>query len=287
MTQQAQPIEDISTGGWQPTPIYSEIDGLAPDDGSEVTSSADGDSFVCRLGPILEPDEGSQTLTVRLKREGSDKLEAKVELLQGDTSIAHTTVRPGTSYGDVTLELSQEEIDQITDYTDLRVRVTAKMGPNVPCCDHLPSTLRLTNIDEPGSECDGWSVTLSYQEDLSSDIHSVWIGETGIGGVNVKFQVKLACTGPSFEDPGDWEVTNLNSEEAQNVCCLMADWEAHKDEWCPGCDGDCDNPDCIGCIFHHGLLEGEVDCSEAGIECCGDPLNVDLTLGAFTCVLTE
>lgn len=145
MTQIARPIADVFDGHWTPVPIYPQINGGTAGPGA-VTSSANpqGDSFEVQLTPLAWPDPGAETLTVSLRKIGTDPLSVTIALLQGNTVIASKQVNPSTGFTNYTLTLTDAQVAAITDYTQLRALVTAG-SPVVPCCpDGVPPILHLT-----------------------------------------------------------------------------------------------------------------------------------------------
>jgi hypothetical protein len=141
MPQTARPRSDVSDTGWTPQPVAPQLNEVVPNDASLVTSSANpqGDTFEVKLDALAWPDNGPQTLTVRLQATGSTPFpNVIVLLLQGTAIIAYRTVQPTATFTNYDFALTQAEIDLITDYTNLHLRVTAGLALTTGC-SQLPN----------------------------------------------------------------------------------------------------------------------------------------------------
>lgn len=135
MAQLARPDSDVSTGAWATTPLWSDIDEVAADDDTTMVQSADdpsSDIFEVGLTNVTDPVSAtSHTYRFRHKHTttggGSPPtFNLKCELFQGTTLIATTNVNTSdASWVTTGLSLSGAEADAISDYTDLRLRLTA------------------------------------------------------------------------------------------------------------------------------------------------------------------
>src|SRR6516165_9733595 len=170
----AQP--DVSQGLWTPTPIYPNINALNfdPNDQKFVTSgNVTGDTFEDLLSGMAWPDLTNplETLTVRLKKTDSASIGATIKLMQGATLIAFLNVHPTTSFANYVLTLTQSQISVITNYADLRVRVTAGfITVQVPCCPNpVPEVLNATITG-------GYSLSFAL---LYNSTAGVWNGTSG------------------------------------------------------------------------------------------------------------
>src|SRR5271167_3926971 len=95
--QIAQPIADVSTNAWTPTPVWNQIGELVPNDSTFVATPNEpqNDTFDCKLTAIAPPGPGPQTLYVRLKGVGMlPNLQATFSLVQGGRVIATKTIQP-------------------------------------------------------------------------------------------------------------------------------------------------------------------------------------------------
>lgn len=174
----SRPVADISNLGWTLAPpvlpyvpdgIYARLFEWQPDDDTtyvENAASPLGDTFEVLFAGVPLPKAGLDgQLTVRLRSTASGgQVPATVLLLQGGQTLAATSVYPGpgTDYQDVTLPLPASLLAQITDFTDLRLRVTAG-GVTVTCSPRpLPLVLHGT-ITSPCAQINGLSFLLTYQ----------------------------------------------------------------------------------------------------------------------------
>jgi hypothetical protein len=112
------------------------------------------------------PQPGQQTLTVRLRKTDTGDLGATIKLMQGSTLIAFVNVAPTEDFEDYVLTLTDAQIRSITDYTDLRVRVTAGYPIQADCCPNaLPDVLVGTVSDRTGScVCLPGTVVLAWND---------------------------------------------------------------------------------------------------------------------------
>jgi hypothetical protein len=132
--QSVGPATDITTTGWTATggtgSLASAIDETPADDGDFITSPPNPSSSVVEVKFATVTDPGVSDghrfdYRVRVLNAGSYSVTAA--LFQGGTQIATETRTTGltSSFQTFTLTLSGGEADAITDYTDLRLRVTA------------------------------------------------------------------------------------------------------------------------------------------------------------------
>jgi hypothetical protein len=138
MSQQARPIADISAGNWLTAPLYSKIGESSPSDSDYVSvTNPNADTFEVLLSTIFSPPwiKGSKFLKVRLRRTTTTIVPVVLELMQGNTRIARRAVTPDQSFGEYDLALRQAEINSITNYSNLRLRVSASC-PSIAtsCC---------------------------------------------------------------------------------------------------------------------------------------------------------
>jgi hypothetical protein len=195
--QKARPQSDLLNSGWTPPVGYSARIGTPiPDDTAPfVTSPVDpqGATFESQLGRLAWPHPGPQKLTVRLRETGIDDTTVNIALLQGPAIVARKSVTPSDAFSDFELSLPQDQISPITDYTDLRLRVTAGAVES-PCCGTLPGTLTATiGSGTDGCACaSGQSMLIVYDAGVGR-----WIGTETICGKPVTIQ--FWCTAaPDF-----------------------------------------------------------------------------------------
>jgi hypothetical protein len=154
--QKARPIADIgSIDGWSLSPqppdtIFEHLNEPIPDDDTYVTSPTDGGSFEVLLNPLHIPRTGPHVLTVRLA--GSAGVKVGISLKQGSGFIATRGVTlTSSSYENALVELTETEISQISQYTNLRALVS--VGPVlIPGCTHnYPNSITGTWSDPLGT----------------------------------------------------------------------------------------------------------------------------------------
>jgi hypothetical protein len=116
------------------------------------------------------PTTGQGSLSVRLRKTDSGNVPVIISLLQGDAVIVSQVATLGTAYATQTIVLAQADLAGITDFTNLRLQVTAG-SPTVACCPNaLPATLYATfsgAVPQPGqpTSCvclNGLTVTLLW-----------------------------------------------------------------------------------------------------------------------------
>ncbi len=161
MSQLARPTGDVSVAGtWvlvpppPPPTIFSRINQSPTADTSYVTSPSAGGSFEVRLGAspdLVAPGPGSLTVTVRVQAAASGA-PVEITLLQGSTPITRTTrTLTGTTFQNVLLTLTPTERALITDYTDLRVRVSNDFVLIPACPNPYPTTFTGTWTSNSGT----------------------------------------------------------------------------------------------------------------------------------------
>jgi hypothetical protein len=124
MSQSAFPISDISVAGWTPAPVWPHLGMPSPDDGDPIgVVVPPGGTCTVALGPMARPVTGTHTITVRALADGASSL--SFAMLQGTTLIASTAVVPSPSFTNYALALTEKQVDLITDYTALSLRLTA------------------------------------------------------------------------------------------------------------------------------------------------------------------
>ncbi|MEX2159372.1 MAG: hypothetical protein WEB04_08220, partial [Dehalococcoidia bacterium] len=128
--QFARPMADIATGGWATTPLWDKLDEVTADDATtEIQSSNDpiSDPFEVQLSAVSDPSLSTgHILRYRVAQVGTKTATVDVALYQGATLIASDIQQTlTTTYQTFTYTLSGAEADAITNYSDLRVRVTA------------------------------------------------------------------------------------------------------------------------------------------------------------------
>ena len=132
--QHARPSADLSDGNWtnelgSTTDLYESVNEPTPDDADYIQSESSPSDSTCvlSLGAVTDPGlHTHHSVRYRCKiTEGTGAL--KVELLQGASTViaSHTLSDIQQAWLDGELALSEAEAAAITDYSDLRVRLTA------------------------------------------------------------------------------------------------------------------------------------------------------------------
>lgn len=193
MSQVARPVCDVTRGGWRPPPVYAAIDEPAPDDGDFVASPGGpaGDAFEVKLGPVCRPVTGPHRLRVRMRASTLCSKLARIELLQGGgccvgegcsssssgsssscgtaaAAVASRMVAPRFAFADYVLELRPDEVDRITDYHDLRLRVTAYQDLDCSSGGSSSSGSSRSSSSSSVSSRSSWSSSRSVSRSTSS-----------------------------------------------------------------------------------------------------------------------
>jgi hypothetical protein len=129
--QRLRPSSDLSVGEWTAAPLWEKIDEIPPDNADFILGS---DGAICEIdlgaGALTDPQTAKgHALRYRVRRLNADASGSLlVELLQGtSTVIASKTqsVPAGDTFIDGALVLSAGQANSITNYTNLRFRLTA------------------------------------------------------------------------------------------------------------------------------------------------------------------
>lgn len=134
--QRLEPIDDVTTGGWQPsegTTLFGTIDEpVADDDDFDFSSLSPAVADVMEVQVAAGTDPGGSDdgadhrVRYRIGKEGGETIDMVVRLVQGTTVIAswsHANVSDTPT--DYAQALTDAQANAITDYADLRVRVEA------------------------------------------------------------------------------------------------------------------------------------------------------------------
>jgi len=135
MAQYAVPDSTVTgPASWNTTPLWQQVDnginGGTADDSTHIEDSNFGSPSTCELGleNLTDPSSSSDhILRIRLKNAAFSSESMTFALYQGSTQIASKTQSLSAfegSFSTYSLTLSSSEADNISDYTDLRVRLT-------------------------------------------------------------------------------------------------------------------------------------------------------------------
>lgn len=132
-TQTVHPVSDVTTSGWTPSPALAggqpQASHLSDGRDSSYLETSTGPTALVgewKLGRVVPPGAGQDmTLTVRCRDTSAASVTRVIELMQGSTVISSstdTTVRSSLTSVNVTVPAA--DLAAVTDWNDLRVRVT-------------------------------------------------------------------------------------------------------------------------------------------------------------------
>lgn len=129
IAQLSRPTADISVGGWTTTPLYQKLDEATPDDSDFVTSpTGTSPEFEVGLTNVVDPLSNTDHI-IKFRAFASDgggaKEKANAVLLEGANEIAETGLQnlDRSQFTQFEYTLSSAEADDITDYTNLSIRI--------------------------------------------------------------------------------------------------------------------------------------------------------------------
>lgn len=128
MAQYARPDSDVTVSGWTASAgstLYECIDEASYSDTDYISRIRADDTCEVGLSNVTDPVSASgHVLRVRNAKSGSGSLgTCSALLMQGGTTIGTWTLTANATTTDA-FTLSASEANAISDYTDLRVRVT-------------------------------------------------------------------------------------------------------------------------------------------------------------------
>jgi len=130
--QYIYPASDITSGSWNPSSgedLYAMLDEDPANDSDYIHSSSHPSNDTCEVKFEVAADpltDQHHVVKYRYKKSGVDTINLTFYLMQGVTQIAtwsHNDISTTVTQGSYTL--TSEEADSITDYHDLRLRITA------------------------------------------------------------------------------------------------------------------------------------------------------------------
>ena len=126
--QYARPSSDVENpGGWTTEPLWTKIDEEPFSDADYLTSpkTATGDSFTIGLSGVVDPEVHTGHI-IRIRAKTGVTGTFKYELMQGAIVIKDSgDVVLTTAFAEYNMTLSETEAAEITDYSALRIRITA------------------------------------------------------------------------------------------------------------------------------------------------------------------
>lgn len=129
MTQYMRPSSDIA-GNW--TGTYADINEITPDDSDYIRSPLNNQYEEYLLStPNNEPNNGLGVLRFRGCKENTNTGSITPSIRVGSTVIkTGSSLSMTTSFAEYTLTLSEAEMANITDWTDVRVRFLCTTSSN-------------------------------------------------------------------------------------------------------------------------------------------------------------
>lgn len=133
--QFSRPSSDVSTGGWQPTPLYENINSVSRDDDSFIYShnNIDPDRAEIQLSDVDNPGVNTGHVlryTFRKDSTGGVNIDFRIRLLDGETEIfseTHSDIE--ASFILEERVLTTAEADSINNYDNLRIEVSREGDP--------------------------------------------------------------------------------------------------------------------------------------------------------------
>lgn len=259
MSQKLRPGSDVSNNTWSPTPLYQQLNESQPDDNTYVTSSgADaGDTFKVGLqlanvpgeSDLVLPSNGTWTVRVRVSMtggsgsgSGSGPVGVAIRLFQvtgvGEKTIAERFLTPSAVFSEVSVVLTQAEIDLIEfdedgRARDLRVQVTTLPPIVVSCCPvPLPAVLYATFSNGTGDcACIG-TVTVTIFATPSEWAGHVDNSSCGLLG----YGVRLICEtgGWTIDCPASYYGVSGTGLSATSCRPFLLSLHGATPTWCSG-----------------------------------------------------
>lgn len=126
VVQRVLPASDVANSGWTTAPLFSKVNEATPSD-AEFISGPNGAVCTIALGTLTDPglDVGF-VVRYRVRRQDAASASLLVELMQGATVVASKTETiTGTLFAAGTLAVTEAQAATITNFADLRLRLTA------------------------------------------------------------------------------------------------------------------------------------------------------------------
>lgn len=128
----ARPDSDIfQSGTWSPAPLWSQLDDNDTADFVTSQNTTAENAFTVGLTDVSDPASSTgHVLRASIRKSGgTNSQNATIRLLQGSTTVATIQVtNVPTTFTIYSYTLTAAEADAITDYTDLRIKVSKNAG---------------------------------------------------------------------------------------------------------------------------------------------------------------
>lgn len=202
MSQVSRPSDDVFNSGWTPaTGYFRPIKEEFQDDASYVESSADpqGDTFEVRLANLAWPKPDPQNphaLRVRFKETMSAGTKVTCSLVQGTRVIAQEQFIAGASFQTETIVLTAAQIASITDYEDLRLRVTAGTVSSACCGSTAAPPVLFASFPDAAQGCTcllGQFIPIFYNASTGR-----WRGSGAVCGTTITVEMYCILSPLSF-----------------------------------------------------------------------------------------
>lgn len=127
--QYGRPDGDISTSTWTTTPLWEKLDETTSDGATTQITTGNNptnQAFEVSLSNVSDPSSSTGHVVRYAINSNKNTCSGSAALIQGTTTIASKTITSWpTTYTTDSFTLTSGQADSITDYTDLRVRLTA------------------------------------------------------------------------------------------------------------------------------------------------------------------
>lgn len=208
--QFAAPDSDVSNAGsWTTTTLYTKVDETTASDADFISSPSAPSNAACVLGLSNVTDPAVSTghkLRVRHRKgaAGSHQMNLQYRLLQGGTQIGSWTATDiGTSFTTAEQTLTGGEADSITDYSDLRVELSANKVTGTPAAPTFVAA-------------GAGAATATSGAAMAPGLPTGWAAD------DIHFLVAHHSSNTDFTDPSGWtRISSLagNNTTAQRVVC--------------------------------------------------------------------
>jgi hypothetical protein len=190
--QFSRPSSDQSTGTWQPTPLYENINSTSRSDSSYIYSdnNTSPDTAEIHLSDVDDPGVSTGHIlryTYRKDNTGGHTINFRMRLLDGTTEIAswlHSDIT--NSYILAEQTLTETQAGNITNYTDLRIEVSREGDTGGGPTTHRAVEVSWVEFELPEApEINPPIVTTSQATDIDVTEATGQGNVTNTGGLNI------------------------------------------------------------------------------------------------------
>lgn len=124
--QHLYPVSDVATGSWSVAPLWSKLN----EENTEIKISSSGTVFAeLEMADPASVGAGPVSIAITARKTTSDANTLVVTLMEGATARATWTITElSTTFVLYTLELTPAEVSAISDWDNLRVRISHPEG---------------------------------------------------------------------------------------------------------------------------------------------------------------